>query len=114
VKFAMSIFQRRQRKSKRPEIRFGAWPTLLASILIFACALWFFCDVFYRWPKSWARSFYGYSIFLAPVMAILTVCDCWRARRDIRLIIAAVFGAAGFGLICYTFYLAIHRFNNPA
>jgi len=87
---------------------------LLASILIFACALWFFCDVFYRWPKSWARSFYGYSIFLAPVMAILTVCDCWRARRDIRLIIAAVFGAAGFGLICYTFYLAIHRFNNPA
>jgi len=109
MKFAASIFQKHRRSANRTEVRFGAWPTLLASVVIFACCAFCFCDVFYGWPKTWARNCYGYGIFLGPAMAVLTVRDFWRTPRDIRLMAAALFGSAGFGLLCYTTYLVIHR-----
>jgi hypothetical protein len=53
-------------------------------------------------------------VFLAPAVAFCAARDVWRARRDLRLVVAAVLGAASFVLVCLTIYLIIYRVNHAA
>ena len=87
---------------------------LLASFLVCATCAWVFCVVYFGLQRSWAREFFPYCVFLAPAVAFCAARDVWRARRDWRLVVAAVLGAASFVLVCLTIYLIIHRVNHAA
>lgn len=87
---------------------------LVVSFLVCAFCAWAFCVVFFGWQRPWAREFFPYCAFLAPAIAFCAARDFWRARRDFRLVVAAVLGAAGFALVCFTIYLIIYRVNHAA
>jgi hypothetical protein len=70
--------------------------------------------VYFGLQRSWAREFFPYCIFLAPAIAFCAARDLWRARRDWRLVVAAVLGAASFVFVCLTIYFIIHRVNHVA
>jgi hypothetical protein len=87
---------------------------LLASFLICALCAWVFCVVYFGLKRSWAREIFPYCVFLAPAVAFCAARDVWRARRDLRLVVAAMLGAASFVLVCLTIYLIICRVNHAA